>query len=529
MKRRSSWKQFYTHKIGMLALIVLIFFAIVGLYAPFLVSSKAFAVHYNEQWYFPLFRYLFYHGFYTKALDIFYNLLMFTLPLALISLFIFKRKRKTRFTVLSFILLLQVGLFLYFTLISQKDPASSAQLNLERQTYVKENLAKGKRHLPSWQFTLDHMTDYAKLDLVLSYIQSKKQHQLWLQYAYEYTEKRKEIWLKKEHIRTSKTRENILAETSPDELDLHTGIPSLYQVEKNNTYSRKKNLSKRLESSQSNEDILYLKAKINYIQDKEQWLEIESKKINHLYMPPLRPFHWEEDVGGNQSFNQYLPWWEVTRINRKDMVSALIFGIRISLMVGVTALLIQLLIGIPIGSAAGYFGGKCDILSQRLVEVWEGMPTFFMLLLVVAITQSKSVFLVIIVLGLFGWTGFCRFIRGEVLKQRHLPYVEACRSIGFPNKRIIFRHILPNAIPPILTLIPFAMLAAITSEAGLSFLGLGEEGSCSWGVLMDEGRQAFPGESYLLWPPAFILTLMLIAIALVQDAIRDCFDPKMKS
>ena len=90
----------------------------------------------------------------------------------------------------------------------------------------------------------------------------------------------------------------------------------------------------------------------------------------------------------------------------------------------------------------------------------------------------------------------------------------------------MFVHILPNAIPPLLTLLPFAIMGAISSEAGLSFLGLGEEGSCSWGVLMDEGRTAFPGESYLLWPPVIVLTILLIAIALAGDALRDAMDPR---
>jgi peptide/nickel transport system permease protein len=155
------------------------------------------------------------------------------------------------------------------------------------------------------------------------------------------------------------------------------------------------------------------------------------------------------------------------------------------------------------------------------------MPTFFMLLLVVAITQSKSIFLVVAVIGLFSWPNFSRYIRGEFFKQRNLPYVEACHALGFRNPYIMFSHILPNAIPPLLTLLPFAVMGAITSEAGLSFLGLGEEGSCSWGVLMDEGRTAFPGESYLLWPPAVLLTIFLVAIALVGDALRDAIDPKM--
>jgi len=177
---------------------------------------------------------------------------------------------------------------------------------------------------------------------------------------------------------------------------------------------------------------------------------------------------------------------------------------------------------------AGYFAGKTDLVVSRFIEIWEAMPTFFMLLLIVAISQSKSIFLVIGVLGIFGWTGIGRFMRGEVLKHRNLPYVLSCHTMGYTHKRVMFSHILPNAIAPILTLLPFAMMAAITSEAGLSFLGLGEEGSTSWGVLMDEGRSVFPSESYLLWPPAILLTLLLISIALVGDGLRDAIDPKMR-
>lgn len=168
------------------------------------------------------------------------------------------------------------------------------------------------------------------------------------------------------------------------------------------------------------------------------------------------------------------------------------------------------------------------MVACRLLEVWESMPTFFMLLMSVAILQSKSIFLVIGMIGIFGWTGFSRFIRGEFLKQKNLSYVEACHAVGYPTSWIIFKEIMPNAISPIITLLPFAIMGAITSEAGLSFLGLGEEGSTSWGVLMDEGRRAFPAESYLLWPPAILLTILLVAIALVGDAIRDELDPKLK-
>lgn len=188
---------------------------------------------------------------------------------------------------------------------------------------------------------------------------------------------------------------------------------------------------------------------------------------------------------------------------------------------------LALLIAVPVGAFSGYYGGKIDLIIYRLIEIWEAMPTFFMLLMIVAFFQTKSIFLVIGVIGFFGWTGFSRFIRGEFLRQKQLPYIEACQALGYSDTSIMFSHLFPNAIPPLLTLVPFAIMGAITSEAALSFLGLGEEGSNSWGVLMDEGRTAFPAESALLWPPAILLTLFLIAIALAGDALRDALDPKL--
>lgn len=268
-------------------------------------------------------------------------------------------------------------------------------------------------------------------------------------------------------------------------------------------------------------------AELNYLKDRHIWLEKQVGQLRYQIMPLVRPFHWEDDAGGDQGLNRFISWWDLTRINRKDMVAGLIFGVRISLSVGLLAIGIALSIGIPIGAFAGYYGGKLDLIIYRLIEIWESMPTFFMLLMIVAFLQSKSIFLVIAVIGFFGWTGFSRFVRGEFFRQKQLLYVEACHALGYSDKRIIFSHLLPNAIPSLLTLVPFAIMGAITSEAGLSFLGLGEEGSNSWGVLMDEGRSAFPSESYLLWPPAILLTILLVAIALVGDSLRDALDPKL--
>lgn len=430
-----------------MGLFVVASYFLIGVYAPFLASSKPLFVSWNGEWYFPLFRYLFFTGYYTKAVDIFFNVMIFTLPLALIT---------RRWMLIS---LLQVAIFCIFWFYPLADPASSVSLSREKQ----EKVQKGEK---GWEFEQAYQNKYAQLNEITEALRKKNHH---------------------ERLRSYMT----------DDEKIFTPYT--------------------LEQDELSQDPLFKEKKV-------AWLE--SQNVGLIIWPLIREFHWQDDAGGDLQLNQKIPWWEITRINRKDLVASLLFGIRVSLMVGVLSIAIAFLIGVPIGALAGYFAGRTDILVSRLLEIWEAMPTFFMLLLVVAMTQSKSIFLVILIIGLFGWTNFSRYIRGEFFKERTLAYVEACTVMGFSPVYTMFRHILPNAIPPLLTLLPFAILGAISAEAGLSFLGLGEEGSSSWGVLMDEGRQAFHSEPYLLWPPAILLTILLVAIALVGDALRDALDPK---
>ncbi len=481
------WKQFYSRFLGRIALYIVFLFCLVAIYAPFLAASKPFVVQYDGTWYFPLFRYLCFKGYYTKGLDIFFNLLIFTAPLTAFFIYLSRNNLRAILKVIISFIILQLSLFLFFLYGPITDPASNRQLNKERQE------ALVSHPLPDWNFDLQYMTDYAKLNLILNYQQRLIQ------------QKKLEKYLGDTHLST------------------------LWQQAKDNENKELVRFKKILDSTpESSIEHQEAKAFSDYIVQKRQWIEKEILKLHHEIMPLIRPFHWEDDAGGNQSLNSKVHFLELTRINRGDFIAALIFGVRISLVVGILAVMLSLLIGLPIGALAGFYGGTFDIIVSRLLEVWEAMPTFFILLMVVALMESKSIFLVIAVIGLFSWTSFSRYLRGEFFKQRNLPYIEACRALGFNDSRIIFSHILPNAIPPVLTLLPFAIMGAITSEAGLSFLGLGEEGSCSWGVLMDEGRLGFPNASYLLWPPAILLTILLVAIALIGDALRDALDPKMK-
>lgn len=571
--------QFKKNRLGFSALLLFSLLCLIGLYAPLLASSKPLLVLYRHKLYFPLFRYLFYPGFFTKPLDLFYNLLMFTLPAVTFCLFFCKKNlRKGAAVVFA---TLQLGLFFLFTSGLIKDPESYSKLAQEKQEYLRKNQPFSPDYLlgpfalqADWDFDLRYMSPYAKLNLLLRYQQRSRQHAKLTRYEEPYQQARGQpmptLWAvdRQNYLQEKERLEKsilTLQEQYTNELQAlptliaayrpfsHDFIMTRHELEKAQALfvnEESKENREKLESSRAHFDVLVKKASstrlplekakqiiqtyrdtagsLNYLTSREAWLEEESHHLRILISPFLRPFHWEDDAGGKQSINQYIPWWELTRVNRKDLVAGLLFGIRISLVVGITAVALSLLIGIPLGLISGFFAGKVDIAICRLIEIWEAMPTFFMLLLVIAIAQCKSIFLVIAVLGFFGWTGFARFLRAEVLKQRNLPYVLACRSLGFRNPRIMISHILPNAIPPILTLLPFSMMAAITSEAALSFLGLGEEGSTSWGILMDEGRSVFPGESYLLWPPAILLTLLLVCIALVGDALRDALDPKLR-
>lgn len=575
------WRQFKKNKIGLIALLFFLLLFLVGLYAPLLASSKPLVVWWNKRLYFPLLRYLFYRGFYSKPIDLFYNILMFTLPLFIIF---YKRK-----WVLLGVAAFHIAFFIFVLKGGIKDPQSSFQLRHEKQALAAKHEAYREDPVlapidpyPTWKAELKFMTPYAKLNELLRFRQRKKQHDRFAPYRAQFLaatgqematlwhversrEEEKRQLLQKTVQQTEKEYEHALerlpeliaayrpfshdyliakyeVEQAKHRLDVHSDHPHSdeYKVAQLTLERMQNNFQKAIQEAapartplQEARNIVQTyrdaTAQLYYLDERDEWVNEESKSLRVLIPTLVRPFHWEDDAGGAQITNKYVPWWELTRINRKDLFSSLLFGIRVSLVVGISAVAIALIIGIPLGTISGYFAGKTDLIVCRIVEIWEAMPTFFMLLLVIAITQSKSIFLVIAVLGIFGWTSFCRFIRAEVLRQRSLPYVLATKSMGYRPWKIMFSHILPNAIPPILTLLPFSLMAAITSEAGLSFLGLGEEGSSSWGVLMDEGRSVFPGESYLLWPPAILLTLLLIAIALVGDVLRDALDPKLRT
>lgn len=211
----------------------------------------------------------------------------------------------------------------------------------------------------------------------------------------------------------------------------------------------------------------------------------------------------------------------------RDVLVRMLYGTRISLTVGFVAVGIYLSIGIVLGALAGYFGGKVDIVICRAIEVMMLFPTFFLILTLVAMLGS-SIYIVMAVIGFTSWAGIARLTRGEVLKQRSIDYVAAARALGASHARIVFRHILPNAVSPALVSAPFGVAGAIITEASLSLLGVGVSLSApSWGSLL---KLAHENHTYwwLTVVPASAIFCTVTVFNLVGSGLRDAMDPRLR-
>ncbi|MEK7411995.1 MAG: ABC transporter permease [Planctomycetota bacterium] len=207
-----------------------------------------------------------------------------------------------------------------------------------------------------------------------------------------------------------------------------------------------------------------------------------------------------------------------------DVLARMLFGARISLTIGIVATGIAMAIGTIIGAIAGFMGGRIDLLLQRLVEIMMCFPTFILILTVVAMTK-RDIFIIMMVIGLTGWAGTARLVRGEFLSQSVRDYVSAARSLGLPPWRIMFLHILPNAIAPLLISATFGIAGAILGESGLSFIGLGDPNAASWGQLLNHGREN-PTFAWLIYVPGLTIFILVIALNTVGEGLRQALDPK---
>lgn len=214
----------------------------------------------------------------------------------------------------------------------------------------------------------------------------------------------------------------------------------------------------------------------------------------------------------------------------RDLFTRLLYGGRVSLTVGLVAVAIYLVIGTALGAVAGYYGGRADSIIMRITDVVMVIP-FLPLALTMAAVMGPSVYNTMLILGLLGWTGICRLVRGEFLTLRRQDYVEAAVAQGAGDLRIIFRHILPNALAPILVAATLGIAGAILGEAGLSFLGLGvQEPVPSWGNMLSSAMslKALLLQRWLWVPPALMIFIAVLSVNLVGDGLREALDPQLK-
>ncbi len=218
--------------------------------------------------------------------------------------------------------------------------------------------------------------------------------------------------------------------------------------------------------------------------------------------------------------------WLGTDENGADVLTLVLYGTRVAALVGVFTVVICSTVGIVVGCISGYFGGWVDEALMRLTEILMAFPGILLAILIIFITQEPSIWAVIGALSVSGWSGYARLVRGQVLTERERDYVEAARSLGFGSRRIMFRHIVPNILAPVIVQATFGVAGAILAEASLSFLGLGPQDQPSWGALLDQGASYFLLTPHLAIFPGFAIMFTVLGINFLGDGLRDWLDPR---
>lgn len=230
-----------------------------------------------------------------------------------------------------------------------------------------------------------------------------------------------------------------------------------------------------------------------------------------------RPYMWP--VQGRALFG--------TDVLGRDMTAAMFWGAQISLMVGLVSATFALLLGIAVGSVAGYFGGTTDTVLMRMTDAVQTIPSFLFTIVIVAIV-APSIYSIVIAISVVSWPAVARLIRAEVLSVRKREFVQSCKVIGMSDARIILTQVIPNSLSPVIVIASVLVASAIITEAGLSFLGLGDPNVMSWGTMINLGRPSIRTTWYIaLIPGGFVITTVL-ALNLLGDAINDAFNPHLR-
>jgi oligopeptide transport system permease protein len=220
----------------------------------------------------------------------------------------------------------------------------------------------------------------------------------------------------------------------------------------------------------------------------------------------------------------------------RDILSRLIWGARVSMLVGFVPVALIFLMGASIGMAAGFYGGWTDQLLMRLTDVIYAFPDLLFLIIIMATLRNNEfgnimggLILMFVAIAIVNWVGMARLVRGQVLSLKEKEFIEAARSIGVPNRRIMIRHLFPNALAPVIVAVTFGIPGAMLAEASLSFLGIGiRPPTATWGVMINEGFQVFSTSPWPALLPAICIAIVMLSFTFLGAGLRDALDPRMK-
>ncbi|MEC8135582.1 MAG: ABC transporter permease, partial [Pseudomonadota bacterium] len=255
---------------------------------------------------------------------------------------------------------------------------------------------------------------------------------------------------------------------------------------------------------------------------------IELIEKSGWMIKPIIPYSFDTHVTnlpGPAPFEPTAQNWLGTDDQARDVLARMIYGFRISVLFGLVLTLLSSIVGIGVGAVQGYFGGLTDLIGQRLIEIWNGMPVLFMLIILASVVQPSFWWLLGLML-LFSWTALVSVVRAEFLRARNFEYVKAARALGVTNGVIMYRHVLPNAMVATLTFLPFITSGSVVTLTSLDFLGFGlPPGSPSLGELLKQGKDNL--QAPWLGITAFVvIAAMLSLLVFIGEAVRDAFDPR---
>jgi oligopeptide transport system permease protein len=283
----------------------------------------------------------------------------------------------------------------------------------------------------------------------------------------------------------------------------------------------------------------------------EAWMQLRKNKVAMLsgtlilfvcgvaiLAPWISPYPFDEQHLDRVLAAPDSQHWLGTDSLGRDMLSRLIYGSRISMAVGVITAFVSLIIGTAYGAVAGWFGGWVDSVCMRVIDILDSIPSIILLILVKLIFESadiiqnpelKALTGMLLALSLVSWVSLARVVRGQVLQVKQMSYVEAARSMGASQFRMVAQHILPNILGPVIVLLTFQIPSNILSESFLSFLGLGlQPPYSSWGVLANDGWRSMSSYPHLMITPGVAIFVAMLAFNLLGDGLRDAFDPQMR-